>query len=1218
MKKNILNKILLAVFALLFSILGYAQAPTVQASNTQCSYKYASGTMVSISWTRGNGSNCMVVMRKSTSTHVYPVSGTTINWSASSSYGAGSSLGSGDNFVVYKGTASSALVYNLTPNTIYDVYVYEYNTLNIFSTYYYYNTTTTGSTGFNTLEAPPSSCGAITSVSAITGSSATINFTVGNGNGRFLTMCPNSASGATPTNGYYYNPSPTYGAGAPLGSAYAVYNNSGTSASVTGLTGATTYKVYDYEYTNGSYPTYGTYNYNTKNYISCGTYTFNTVNVPPTINAMSSYTICQDAGWTYAGFSGISDGSTNETQNLTITASSSNTTLIPNSNLSMSYTSPNATGGVYFYPASGQYGTSVITVTVNDGWSVNNTTSVTFTVTVKPKPGAAGPISGNAIFCGGLGSQTFSITPTSNTTSYTWSFPSTFTVTGGANSNNVTVTTPSTSSTGTITVYATNTNGCGIGVASTKTVQVDQQPANPYAGPDAPVVCSNAYFTNATAAISPDAGTWSWLPGPSALIGNTSSNQTSVNPLNGSPSPNTYKMLWTVTRAGSVCPAKTDTLVITADFNNAACTPASNFQYGPSSDVASNKVCVNTAINFQDLSVSANSWLWDFQYTGSVGTHTSTVQNPSYAYTSTGTYTVYLKIHSNITGLDYTSTQTINVIGAPATPGVISGNTAGVCQGSSGQYVYSISSVTDATGYNWTTPTGVIINSYPSQTSISTSYSTNATSGNISVTAANSCGTSGASTLAVTALPLPTSGGNLISGPAAVCEGQQNVVYTISGYNNATSYSWTDLGGNITAGVNSFTTNIGLGTPSGTIAVVGTNSCGNGDPVVMNITVNPLPAAAGAVSGPSQVNICPNPGGLWFTTSLINNATAYNWSVPTGATITGGNGADSIQVSVTALAGGTNTISVYGTNTCGNGAASNTLLTVNTPEGPQICMVTVDDSSTHNIIYWDKTPILHADSFRIYREDVTNIYTRIGTVHYNSLSEYHDYDSVANPNVTTKRYKISSVDSCGNESALSPYHNTIYITDNGVGQFSWAQLYTIEGGPNPVNNYVLMVDSTNTGNWVQIASTAGTQQNINDIHYANYASVANWRVETVWGISCTSTFKVINNNGTQAAVVKSKSNITNNRMATGVKNNLTGNLSVYPNPTTGNVNVEFKGINGQTTIVVMSVLGQEVYNKTISNPAGRYTIDLSANESGTYIVRIVTEKGVSTQRIIKQ
>lgn len=1195
----------------------YAQSPSVQASNVQVTYKSSAGTGATINWTRGNGEYCLVAMRKSGSSYSGPASSTTTDYNASATYGNGTSLGNGDNYVVYDGTGTSVFVSGLQSNTIYYVYVYEYNDVYMWpSTWYYFNTSTSGnSEGFSTLASPPTSCGSITSASSITNSSATINFSAGNGSGRFLTMVKDGLSANSPTDGYYYSSSSTYGSGAQLGSAYAVYNGSGTSVNVTGLAGATTYRVYDYEYTNGSYPTWSSYDYNTKNYSYCSTYTFSTTNTPPTLNSISNYTVCQDAALQSVSLSGISDGSTNEIQSLTVSASSSNTTLVPTP--TVSYSSPNSTGTLYYRPNAGLSGSAVISVTVNDGWTVNNTITRTFTVTVLAKPGAAGSITGNSVICAGLNTQSYSIAPTTNTTGYTWLMPSGFTVTAGSGTNNITVTTSTATTSGTMTVYATNNNGCGAGTASTKSIQVDAQPADAYAGPDQPTVCGTSAILNATAVTSPDAGEWSWLSGsPVPSIGSTTVSSTSISGLTG-PN-NTYQYVWTVQRSGSTCPAKKDTVTISTDWNNTVCQPASNFGYNPSSDVATNKVCVNTQLNFIDLSVSADQWQWDFQYAGGSPNFTSTLQNPVYTYTAVGTYTVYLRIWSNATSQFYNSQQAITVIGAPATPGTIFGTSSGICQGSTSQYVYSTGTVTDATSYNWTTPTGINIDAYPSPTSIATSYATNATSGNITVSASNSCGTSGVSTLSVTVSPLPNSTSAPISGPATVCQAQSAVTYSISGYANASSYTWIDLNGMQATGTSTFTTNIASNAVNGTIYVWGTNGCGDGDTVALAVTVNPLPANTTVPSGPTNINLCPAPGSLLYTVPVIANATSYVWSLPSGATIAGGNGADSIYVDFSAANGGQHDLWVNGYNSCGYGEGDTLSVNINAPTPPAICMVTVDSASTHNIIYWDKTSIAFADSFRIYREDVTNVYTHIGTVHYNSVSEFHDYDSVANPNVTTKRYKISSVDSCGNESVLSPYHNTIYIVDNGSGQFSWNQLYTIENGPNPVNNYVLMVDSLNDGNWVQRASTSGNQMNINDIYYNNYSSVANWRVETEWSISCSPTSKLAGgSSGIQGAVVKSKSNITNNR-SIGIKNNEVNRFAVYPNPTSGALYLNLNALQGKIAVSVTSLIGQEVSSTRLAAGTALHQVDLGALPAGTYVIKVITDKGVSTQKVVKQ
>ncbi len=82
----------------------------------------------------------------------------------------------------------------------------------------------------------------------------------------------------------------------------------------------------------------------------------------------------------------------------------------------------------------------------------------------------------------------------------------------------------------------------------------------------------------------------------------------------------------------------------------------------------------------------------------------------------------------------------------PSTPGSITGNTS-PCSNSLGN-VYSISSVTYASTYSWSVPAGSTITSGQGTTSITVTFGSS--SGNISVTAVNGCGTSAASSLAVT------------------------------------------------------------------------------------------------------------------------------------------------------------------------------------------------------------------------------------------------------------------------------------------------------------------------------------------------------------------------------------------------------------------------------------------------------------------------------------
>lgn len=272
------------------------------------------------------------------------------------------------------------------------------------------------------------------------------------------------------------------------------------------------------------------------------------------------------------------------------------------------------------------------------------------------------------------------------------------------------------------------------------------------------------------------------------------------------------------------------------------------------------------------------------------------------------------------------------------------------------------------------------------------------------------------------------------------------------------------------------------------------------------------------------------------------------------------------------------------------------------PSAPEICMVTVDSLGTHNIIYWDKTNITGASGFNIYREDVTNFYTLIGTVSIDSLSEYHDYQ--ANPNVTSKRYKISAIDSCGQESALSKYHNTLFIVDIGGGQYTWNPLYTIENSPNPVDNYILMRDDNSSGNWAQVAITAGTQNVLSDTDYQLFPN-ADWRVETIWNINC---------EPTRAGVNTSRSNIKNQSIANGFLEINENSIQVYPNPSNGIIQLDFP--------VHLSIESVELFDAVGKSILVTYSdfkkLDISNLNPGIYYLKLNTNQGIFNKSLVLQ
>ena len=86
------------------------------------------------------------------------------------------------------------------------------------------------------------------------------------------------------------------------------------------------------------------------------------------------------------------------------------------------------------------------------------------------------------------------------------------------------------------------------------------------------------------------------------------------------------------------------------------------------------------------------------------------------------------------------------------------------------------------------------------------------------------------------------------------------------------------------------------------------------------------PVPAGVIAGPAS--ICQNTTGVIYSVAPILNADTYIWTLPTGGTITAGDGTNTITVSYNATAVSGN-VTVKGSSTCGEGTPSSLAVTVN-------------------------------------------------------------------------------------------------------------------------------------------------------------------------------------------------------------------------------------------------------------------------------------------------
>jgi hypothetical protein len=154
---------------------------------------------------------------------------------------------------------------------------------------------------------------------------------------------------------------------------------------------------------------------------------------------------------------------------------------------------------------------------------------------------------------------------------------------------------------------------------------------------------------------------------------------------------------------------------------------------------------------------NATSYFWN--YTGNnVTINNNTSNNVNLDFPFNATSGILTTKGSNACGTGTVSPDyAITVSILPGTPGVISG-TAIVCQGFVGA-TYSVAAISNATGYVWALPIGGNITTGTNTNNITVTYSSSATSGNVTVYGTNASGNGPTSAgYAVTVDPTPVSG----------------------------------------------------------------------------------------------------------------------------------------------------------------------------------------------------------------------------------------------------------------------------------------------------------------------------------------------------------------------------------------------------------------------------------------------------------------------------
>src|ERR1700757_547177 len=636
----------------------------------------------------------------------------------------------------------------------------------------------------------------------------------------------------------------------------------------------------------------------------------------------------------------------------------------------------------------------------------------------------------------------------------------------------------------------------------------------------------------------------------------------------------------------------------------------------------------NTSICAGDTAIfsvsGANTFTW---------TPTTVVKNTSVSsetVMATPTVNTTYTVTGNNSGCSVTATATINVTVNPI-PTLTIANTAslGVCSGTTNTITAS-----GASSYVWNTGdvTGAIIVSPTSNTGYT-------------VTGTSMFGCVGTASTSILVYPNPTP--PLTVNSPTICV-SSSATLTASG---VSTYTWstTETGATINPSPTGNTSYTVTGTDANgcehvavsdvtvnqlpNVQINGVNNGFNficaGSSIILNasgantytwsttvqathITVTPINGDLYGVTG-TDGNGCTNSTSTSFSVHALPNVTVNSAVVCIGTTATlTANGANTYtwsnsnttnSIVVTPTVNTSYTVTGTDANTCTNTAVASVSAPAN--PAPNICMVTTDSASVYNynIVYWDKTLYQNADSFIVYRFDAfSSSYLRLGAVSKDSLSAYKDTSrhvgagGVHNgdPNYTSWRYKLAVRDTCGNVSALSPYHETVFLQNQNNGNFNVSQ-YVIEAGQtNPVTGYYLFRDDLGSNNFQLLIPITGTSAT--DPAYTSYPN-ANYRVD-ILGFNCNPTLRLAGGNNTYAAKQRSHSNINNNRTSGINKVAATKAVKVYPNPASNNIVIEAGAELG--VVAIYNALGEVVMQLTTKNMQEQ--IDISKLAPGVYTI----------------
>ena len=272
-------------------------------------------------------------------------------------------------------------------------------------------------------------------------------------------------------------------------------------------------------------------------------------------------------------------------------------------------------------------------------------------------------------------------------------------------------------------------------------------------------------------------------------------------------------------------------------------------------------------------------------------------------------------------------------------------------------------------------------------------------------------------------------------------------------------------------------------------------------------------------------------------------------------------------------------------------------------DNAQVCYVTSDwNNPSLNRVFSKYSGSLNGqnvDYHEVFRESSTGAFETVGYIVPPAESFL---DAAVNNNIQSYRYKIRTMDICGEQGPLSDYHKTILLQSSIAADNSINLAWNPYLGVSFSTYYIYR--SVNGAAFELLGSLAATNTSYNDIS----ANVLENFYEYFVSIDATTCA----NDPFQNPAVRSNQEYVNPNLVIKENDWLSTAITIYPNPATEYLNISVTDDLELKEVVVYNTLGQRLM------VSKQDQIDVSTLPSGVYYLSIETNQGRVNKTLVRE